>query len=83
MTTKILALTDAIGVRLVLLAGHRFDTVSAAPLIDGFAFVGFIADKALDSNSIIADLKRARRQNRHFTAPTERFAAANRRKIYK
>ena len=27
-----------------------------APLIDGLAFEGFIADKAFDSNSIIADL---------------------------
>src|SRR6201984_465909 len=58
MTTKILALTDALGnlVRFVLLPGHRFDTVGGAPLIDGLAFEGFIADKAFDSNSIIADL---------------------------
>ena len=49
MTTKILALTDALGnlVRFVLLPGHRFDTVGVPPLI---------ADKAFDSNSIIADL---------------------------
>src|SRR5213083_950484 len=58
MTTKILALTDALGnlVRFVLLPGHRFDTVGVAPLIDGLIFEGFIADKAFDSNSIIADL---------------------------
>ena len=58
MTTKILALTDALGnlVRFILLPGHRFDTVGVAPLIDGLAFEGFIADKAFDSNSIIADL---------------------------
>jgi hypothetical protein len=58
MTTKILALTDALGnlVRFVLMSGHRFDTVGVAPLIDGLAFDGFIADKAFDSNSIIADL---------------------------
>ena len=58
MTTKILALTDALGnlVRFVLLPGHRFDTVGVAPLIDGLAFGGFIADKAFDSNSIIAEL---------------------------
>ena len=58
MTTKILALTDALGnlVRFVLLPGHRFDTVGVAPLIDGLTFDGFIADKAFDSNSIIADL---------------------------
>jgi transposase len=58
MTTKILALTDALGnlVRFVLLPGHRFDTVGVAPLIDGLAFEGFIADTAFDSNTIIADL---------------------------
>ncbi len=58
MTTKILALTDALGnlVRFVLLPGHRFDTVGVAPLIDGLTFGSFIADKAFDSNSIIADL---------------------------
>ena len=58
MTTKILAVTDALGnlVRFVLLPGHRFDTVGVAPLIDGLAFGGLIADKAFDSNSIIADL---------------------------
>jgi transposase len=53
-----IALTDALGnlVRFVLMPGHRFDTVGVAPLIDGLAFEGFIADKAFDSNSIIADL---------------------------
>ena len=58
MTTKILALTDALGnlVRFVLLPGHRFDTVGVAPLINGLAFGGLIADKAFDSNSIIAEL---------------------------
>ena len=58
MTTKILALTDALGnlARFVLLPGHRIDTVGVAPLIDGLTFGGFIADKAFDSNSIIADL---------------------------
>jgi transposase len=56
MTTKILALTDALGnlVRFVLLPGHRFDTVGVAPLIHGLAFGGLIA--AFDSNSIIAEL---------------------------
>ena len=51
MTTKILALTDALGnlVRFVLLP-HRFDTVGVAPLIDGIAFGGLIADKAFDSS---------------------------------
>lgn len=58
MTTKILALTDALGnlVRFVLLPGQRFDTVGVPPLIDGVSFGALIADKAFDSNAIIADL---------------------------
>ncbi|QNT68606.1 IS5 family transposase [Defluviicoccus vanus] len=58
MTTKILALTDALGnlVRFALLPGHRFDTAGVAPLIDGLQFDAFIADKAFDSNDIVAEL---------------------------
>jgi transposase len=58
MTTKILALTDALGnlVRFLLLPGHRFDTVGVAPLIAGVEFGALLADKAFDSNAIIADL---------------------------
>ena len=58
MTTKILALTDALGnlVRFRLMPGHRFDIIGVAPLIDGVAFGALIADKAFDSNAIVADL---------------------------
>jgi transposase len=58
MTTKILALTDALGnlVRFELLPGQRFDTVGVEPLIDGIAFGALLGDKAFDSNAIIADL---------------------------
>lgn len=58
MTTKILALTDALGnlVRFELLPGHRFDTVGIEPLLDGVELGGLIADKAFDSDRIIADL---------------------------
>jgi transposase len=58
MSTKILALTDALGnlVRFVLLPGHRFDTVGVPPLLHGLAFEALIADQAFDSNTIIADL---------------------------
>jgi transposase len=58
MTTKILALTDALGnlVRFRLMPGQRFDAVDAPPLIEGFSFEALIADKAFDSNAIIADL---------------------------
>ena len=40
----------------VLLAGQRFDTVGVAPLIDGVEFDALIADKAFDSDAIIAEL---------------------------
>jgi transposase len=58
MTTKILALTDALGnlVRFELLPGHRYDTIGLPPLIAGLKFDALIADKAFDSNAIIADL---------------------------
>jgi len=58
MTTKILALTDALGnlVRFVLLPGQRYDTVGFAPLIEGVEFAALIADKAFDSNQIISTL---------------------------
>jgi transposase len=58
MTTKILALTDSLGSleRFILLPGQRFDTVGVPPLVDGIDFDGLIADKAFDSNSIIAQL---------------------------
>jgi len=53
-----LALTDALGnlVRFVLLPGQRHDTVGVAPLIEGASFDALIADKAFDSNWIIAEL---------------------------
>ena len=54
-TTKILALTDALGnlVRFELLPGHRHDTLGVAPLIEGVGFGGLIADKAFDVNWIV------------------------------
>ena len=58
MTTKIVALTDALGnlVRFVLLPGQRFETVGVMPLIEGVAFGALIADTSFDSNAIIAEL---------------------------
>jgi len=58
MTTKILALTDALGnlVRFTLLPGHRFDTVGVPPLIKEVKFGALLADKAFDSNWIIDEL---------------------------
>lgn len=48
MTTKILALTDALGnlVRFRLMPGQRFDSVDVPPLIDGLEFDAFIAMRA-------------------------------------
>jgi transposase len=58
MTTKVLALADALGnlARFALLPGQCFDTVGVAPLIDGVEFDALIADKAFDSDAIIAAL---------------------------
>ncbi len=58
MTTKIVALTDALGnlVRFGLLPGQRFDTVGVRPLIDGIVCQALIADKAFDSNALVAEL---------------------------
>jgi transposase len=58
MTSKILALTDALGtlVRFVLLPGQRHDTVGVAPLIEDVEFDGVIADKAFDANWLVAEL---------------------------
>ena len=58
MTTKIVALTDALGnlVRFVLLPGQRCDIIGVPPLIEDIAFGGLIADKAFDTNAIVAEL---------------------------
>ena len=58
MTTKILALTDALGnlVRFVLLPGNRYDTIGVAPLIHGIEFDALLADKAFDANWIVEEL---------------------------
>jgi transposase len=58
MTTKILALTDALGnlVRFELLPGNRYDTIGVAPLIEGINFDALLADKAFDANWIVAEL---------------------------
>jgi transposase len=53
-----MALTDALSnlVRFALLPGQRYDTLGVAPLIEGLAFGGLIADKAFDANWIVAEL---------------------------
>ena len=51
MTTKIIALVDALGclVRFVLLPGQRHDRMGVQPLIDDVHFDALIADKAFDA----------------------------------
>jgi transposase len=58
MTTKILALTDALGnlVRFELLPGNRYDTIGVAPLIEGIGFDALLGDKAFDANWIVEEL---------------------------
>lgn len=58
MTTKILALTDALGnlVRFELLPGNRYDTIGVAPLIKGIEFDALLGDKAFDANWIVEEL---------------------------
>ena len=60
MTTKIVALTDALGnlVRFVLLPGQRCDIIGVPPLIEGLAFDALLADKAFDTNAITTELDR-------------------------
>jgi transposase len=62
MTTKVVALTDALGnlVRFVLLPGQRHDSVGVAPLIEGIAFDALLGDKAFDADWLIADLNERR-----------------------
>jgi transposase len=58
LTTKIVALVDALGnlVRFVLLPGQRHDSLGAEPLLDGIAIEALIADKAFDNNWLRAEL---------------------------
>jgi transposase len=58
LTTKIVALVDALGnlVRFVLLPGQQHDSVGVAPLLRDLDFSALLADKAFDSDVIRADL---------------------------
>ena len=60
MTTKVLALTDALGnlVRCKLLPGQRSEIVGVPDLIDGLDFQAMLADKAFDANSLRDELNR-------------------------
>src|SRR4051794_29657036 len=58
LTTKIVALVDALGnlARFVLLPGQHHDTVGVRPLIEGVAFGALLGDKAFDADWLRADL---------------------------
>ena len=58
MTTKIVALVDALGnlARFVLLPGQRHDSIGVEPLIAGVDFEALLGDKAFDIDWIRAEL---------------------------
>lgn len=58
MTTKIVALVDALGnlVRFLLLPGQAHDMKGGAPLIKDVSFGALLADKAFDANWLLEDL---------------------------
>ena len=58
-TTKILALTDALGnlVRFVLLPGQRHDLKGVSDLLQGVDLQALLADKAFDANWLIEHLQ--------------------------
>jgi len=58
LTTKIVALVDALGnlARFVLLPGQRHDSVGVAPLIDGIEIAAPIGDKAFDNDWLRKEL---------------------------
>ena len=75
MTTKVLALTDALGnlVRFKLLPGQRSEIVGVADLIDGLTFGALLADRAFDADQL--------RQNLHDRGATAVIPAKRNRKI--
>ena len=58
MTTKIVALVDALGnlARFVLLPGQRHDSIGAAPLLDGIEIDALIGDKGFDNDWLRKEL---------------------------
>jgi len=60
LTTKILALTDALGnlVKFILMPGQRHDIKGVKELIADVRFDALVADKAFDANWLIEELNR-------------------------
>jgi len=59
MTTKIMAMVDALGnlVDFTLLKGQRHDIAGVKPLIKDKAFGALLADKAFDADWLLLDLE--------------------------
>ena len=58
LTTKIVALVDALGnlVKFLLLPGQTHDMKGVAPLIKGVSFDTLLADKAFDTDGLLQDV---------------------------
>ena len=71
MTTKVLALTDALGnlVRFKFLPGQRSEIVGVYDLIEGLTFDAMLADKAFDADHLRDRLKE---QNAEAVIPAKR-----------
>jgi len=60
LTTKVLALTDALGnlVRFKLMPGQRSEITGVPDLIEGLTFDALLADKAFDANHLRDELEK-------------------------
>ena len=60
MTTKIVALVDALGnlARFVLLPGQRHDSIGVEPLLEGVALDALIGDKGFDNDWLRLELSK-------------------------
>ena len=74
MTTKILALTDALGnlVRFRLMPGNRFDSIGVAPLVDGVEFGAFIARQGFRQQRYCCRSQQTGLKDCHLATPATR-----------
>ena len=85
MSTKILALTDALGnlVKFVLMPGQHHDTKGVKELIADVRFEALLADKAFDVNWLIQELDKRGAQVVISQMPRRRAPLEIDREIYK
>ena len=85
MTTKILALTDALGnlVKFVLMPGQHHDTKGVRELIADVRFDALLADKAFDVNWLIQELDKRGAQVVISQMPRRRAPLEIDREVYK